>query len=397
MSLTVGIDVTAAVCEAISGVGYHILGLTAALSAQASRGWRFKLFFTGDRASLRRAESRLPSAGNVELVRIPFPEVRLATLHRIKARFWVPRFVRSRGCDVFHGPAHHVPGYLDCPTVVTIHDLAFFRHDLYTPEFNRALRQRVRESVEQADFVVAVSEFTRREIAQLLGRRAGVEVIYGAGNYATEESGRRRPDDGDRLGRMGISRPYVLYVGDFGRRKNLPHLVAAFARLRRLPGTDNVRLVMAGNSREAREPLLAKAAALGLPGNSVVLPGRVNDADLALLYRNAGAFALASLAEGFGLVTLEAMSYRVPVVATDTSAIAEGTGDAALLAPPGDAGALAEHLHTALVDEKVKERMMRCGLDRVKAFSWDSAAARTLEIYEQVATRPSGHAAEPLR
>jgi glycosyltransferase involved in cell wall biosynthesis len=106
---------------------------------------------------------------------------------------------------------------------------------------------------------------------------------------------------------------------------------------------------------------------------------------LRVFYRNAAAFALCSILEGFTLVTLEAMSYGVPVVATNTSSIAEGTGDAAELVPLDDPAAVAHGLAIALSPGERRNAMVRKGLERYRLFTWDRTARETLEVYEDAA------------
>jgi glycosyltransferase involved in cell wall biosynthesis len=387
----VGIDVTAAVGPDLSGVGFHIIRLLEAFDALGEPDLRFRAFFpASSRRDLIRARERLPACARIIPTPVPFIATSWYTLHRSYRAWWLPLFVRATRCDVYHGPAHQIPRLPALPTVVTIHDLAFFRFELYPAPFTRALRYVVQSSVSRASAVIALSEHTRRELAALLQRERDVQVIYGAGNYASEPERLVQPTDANGLRALGIVWKYVLYVGDFGVRKNLPYLIESYAALRRDRRGPDVQLVLAGNSAGSRESLLALGARLGLAPGSVVLPGRVSDADLAMLYRNADAFALCSVMEGFTLVTLEAMSYGVPVVATRTSSIEEGTERAAELVPLDDPEAVAEGLRRALTPGPRRDEMRALGFDRIKRFSWDTAARLTLALYRDVSARTAG-------
>ncbi len=380
--MIVGIDATSAVAESVSGVGYHIIRLLEALDASAPADVEFRIFFQAvDGVVRRRAASSLPSSSRMRLVAVPFVHTSLHTLHRAFARFVLPTAVRHQQCDVFHGPSHVVPRIGRTPTIVTIHDLAFFKHDLYEPALGAALREVVMASMLSATAVIALSEHTRADVRDIAGRTDDVHVIYGAGNYATGRTAQMAPDDERMLAGLAVRRPYVLYVGDFNRRKNLPYLVASFARFKRTADGTPFQLVLAGNSRDGRGDLEACAAAEGLSGPDVVFTGRVSDDELPVLYRNASAFTLCSLMEGFTLVTLEAMSYGVPVVATDTSSIAEGTGAAAELVPLNDPDAVARGIAAAVATGPRREQMIRMGVERVAKFSWSAAASHTLTLY----------------
>jgi glycosyltransferase involved in cell wall biosynthesis len=388
-----GIDATAALTGSLSGVGYHIIRLLEALDAQLLPGDRLCVFYQAvDREARRRAAAMLPQSARIQPVPVPFVRTSLHQAHRFFARVILPAAVRRHRCDLFHGPAHIVPPIRRIPTIVTIHDLAFFKHDLYEATFTAALRPAVAESLGAATAVIALSESTRRDIHEVSGRSEGVRVIYGAGNFPTADQAAPAAGDRAEVASLGVAGRYVLFVGDFNPRKNVPYLVESFARLKRDPGFADVQLVLAGNSRGAKAALEAHAGRAGLAGSDVVFAGRVSDDQLRILYRNASAFTLCSLMEGFTLVTLEAMAYGVPVVATNTSSIAEGTGLAAELVPLDDPEAVSEGLRRAIAPGARRDEMRRMGLERVSRFSWASTASQTIALYRTTA-RDTGRTA----
>ena len=110
--------------------------------------------------------------------------------------------------------------------------------------------------------------------------------------------------------------------------------------------------------------------------------GYVPDADLPRLYSAASVFAYPSLYEGFGIPPLEAMACGTPVVASTRGALPEVLGDAALLVDPTDEDTLAQALRAAATDNG---DLRRRGLERAARYSWQRAAAETLEVYRSVA------------
>jgi glycosyltransferase involved in cell wall biosynthesis len=124
-------------------------------------------------------------------------------------------------------------------------------------------------------------------------------------------------------------------------------------------------------------------AELGL-GERVVLAGRVSDADLVALYGLAAAVLLPSLYEGFGLTALEGMSCGAPVIASDVSSIPEVVGDAALLVPPGDVGALARAMRRVTEDADLRARLAIAGVRQSARFSWERTARQTLAVYDEL-------------
>jgi glycosyltransferase involved in cell wall biosynthesis len=98
----------------------------------------------------------------------------------------------------------------------------------------------------------------------------------------------------------------------------------------------------------------------------------------------ADVFVLPTLYEGFTLVTLEAMAYGTPVVATDTSSIREGVGDAALLVPVDDVDALARALWSVVGDAHVRWQLIERGKIQAQKFGWERCAQETLAVYREL-------------
>jgi glycosyltransferase involved in cell wall biosynthesis len=113
--------------------------------------------------------------------------------------------------------------------------------------------------------------------------------------------------------------------------------------------------------------------------------GYLDEADRYVLLREASVLAYPSLYEGFGLPPLEAMAAGVPVVATRAGGVPEVVGDAAELVVPGDAAALARALARVIDDDDVRARLVASGRIRAAAFTWASAAASMMELYELAA------------
>jgi glycosyltransferase involved in cell wall biosynthesis len=271
----------------------------------------------------------------------------------------LPRILRRERADVVHVPNCFLPLRRPCPGVVTIHDLAWEEHpddfDRTTALKYRALAPRAARSAER---VICVSSFTRDDLV----RRYGVDEdrIRVIGEAPSLALGGGEPPPG----------PYILAVGDLRRKKNFGRLVEAFTRLRGegLPH----RLVIAG--KDAGE-----GARLRAPG--VELPGYVPDERLDALMRGAALLVHPSLYEGFGLVIVEAMARGVPVVAARATALPETGGDAALYFDPLDVRDLADTITRALARDDLAAR----GRARAASMSWDQAAARTADVYRELA------------
>ena len=149
----------------------------------------------------------------------------------------------------------------------------------------------------------------------------------------------RAEDPGDVVRRLGVTVPYVLFVGTLEPRKNVVHLVRAYRQI--APDLPHA-LVLAGPDGWHVQDLEDE---LGRDGPGVVVrTGRVATRDLDALYRGADAFVYPSSFEGFGLPVLEAMARGVPVVTSDAAALVEVTGDAAVHVDANDVAGLADAL-----------------------------------------------------
>ncbi len=308
------------------------------------------------RAGTARYLTQIEAAAGADLVRLGHSgSGRAATVYRdaIWYPFLLPRAARRERLDVLHCPTFRGPlRPASCPLVVTVHDLAVLRH----PEaFNTWTRRyssfSVPRVVRAATRMIAVSDFTKRELVELLGTPE--EKIVVVPNGVAEVFSPDGPvADGD----------YVLAVGTLEPRKNLARIEEAACRA-------GVELRVAGQ-----------------PGWGGVQAadwlGRVSDDELARLYRGAGCLVYASSYEGFGLPIAEAMACGTPVVTSAGGATEETAGGAAVLVDANDSAAIAAGIEEALGR---REELRRLGIDRAQVFSWDAAARATVGVYREAA------------
>jgi glycosyltransferase involved in cell wall biosynthesis len=183
------------------------------------------------------------------------------------------------------------------------------------------------------------------------------------------------------LRHYGIDPPYILYVGALEARKNLPRLLAAYARLRRW--SERWRLVIVGARKWQSSPIFETVERLAL-ASRVTFTGYVADEHLPALYAGADLFIFPSLYEGFGLPVLEAMACGAPVVASNASSLPEVAGDAAILVDPTDVEQIAAAMWLVLSQPALAAALRDRGLARAAQFSWDRTARETVAVYEAV-------------
>ena len=237
----------------------------------------------------------------------------------------------------------------------------------------------------RSDRVVAISSYTADEVRELV--QVPIEVIP----YTTSLPA---PTAVPHAGRRSAGAPFtVLFVGRLVERKGVSHLVDAVSLLLPLPGAD-VRLVIVGDGPE-RARIEARIREKRLDGR-VAVRGRVSDAELQAAYAAADAFVLPAVVdrrgdtEGLGVVLLEAMNHRVPVIASAIGGITDIVEDgvSGLLVPPGDATALAAALGRLARAPDLAAGLGEAGYRRLRErFSWDAITRRWLEVYA-AAARP---------
>jgi glycosyltransferase involved in cell wall biosynthesis len=278
----------------------------------------------------------------------------------------LPRLLRRRGADVVHAPDSFLPLRRGCPGVLTVHDLGFEAiPGEMRPRTRWKYRTLLRAGARSAERVICPSRFTATDLVRRYGLpEERIRVIPEA---PALPAGALTPPAG----------PYLLAAGDLRPKKNLPVLIDAYRMLRRrgLPH----RLVLAGADLGLSAALVARAG-----GEPLELPGFVTDDQLDALIRGAGALAVPSRYEGFGLIALDAMSRGCPVLLARAGALPETGGDAARYFDPDDAGELADALERVLGDESERSRLAVAGVQRAAAFSWERAAAATLAVYEEL-------------
>jgi glycosyltransferase involved in cell wall biosynthesis len=306
----------------------------------------------------RYLQALLPRVGrDVQVDRVQgFARGRAGTLWLDLA--WYPHVLplRARGADILHCTTYRGPVHTRTPLVVTVHDVAVFRHPDAFPRWTREYSCRVVPRVlRAARRILAVSEFTASELEAVLGiAREKIRIVPNAVDAPFSPEGPRA--DGD----------YVLAVGTLEPRKNLVRAIDAASRL-------GIELRVVGargwGGVEAR-------------GEHVHWLGEVSDEELARQYRGALCLVYPSLYEGFGIPVLEAMACGTAVVTSTGGATAEVSGAAAVLVDPLDAAAIAAGIEQAIAR---RDALRELGLERARDFSWDESARLTVEAYREAA------------
>jgi len=266
--------------------------------------------------------------------------------------------------------------------VCTIHDLIPLDH----PEwFNQRFAQwygwllpRLAKRVQR---IIAVSEFTRQRVIELLGVPAQKVVVIH--NGVDSHFSPRKPDEIAAARRAcGIdSSQYLLCVGSLEPRKNLIRLLAAWRAAQPMV-PENIVLVVAGGSANAR--VFGPALIQAIPPR-VQFAGYVPDEQLPALYSGALAAIYPSLYEGFGLPPLEAMACGAPVVTSMNTSLPEVVGDAAVAVDPESVESIKDGILRVTGSAGLRDELRQKGRARAAGFTWERTASQTLELLLQQA------------
>lgn len=290
--------------------------------------------------------------------------------------------------DLYHSPANVVPLGYRGKYVVTIHDLAIYRDPgIFPSRQGFSIKYLVPKSLNRASKIVAVSESTKKDVLDFFKiPEDRVQVIYEGVDH---ERFRRAADPASAREylrqKYRIKKPFLLFVGTLEPRKNLIRLLEAVYLLSKQDSKfiKQYQLVLAGSPGWLYKEIYEEVKSRQLE-NCVVFTGYLPSEDVPKFYATAELFVYPSLYEGFGLPILEAFSAGVPVVTSNTSALAEVSGGAAVLVDPLDIEGLARAIQTALLDPKLREALKARGQKRAAEFSWEKCAQATMELYRQV-------------
>ena len=315
----------------------------------------------------------LPTAANGSIAPLaPDPPAQLRTI----------RVLRDEHFDVVHLHEPLAPGPTNTAAVLKSAPLLGTFHRAGHSTAYRYLRPIAQLVANRLDYRCAVSEDARRLAEGQLGGR--YELVF---NGVELDAPSSEP--------IETSLPTIFFVGRHEPRKGLGVLIEA---LQHLP--DDVRLWVGGDGPETE---VLTACARDDP--RVEWLGRISDTEKQARMRAADVFCAPSLfGESFGVVLLEAMAARTPIVASglDAYAIVARPEQEALLSEPGDPVALAASLKRVLFDKDTAAFLVESGLNRAQQFSMDSLASRYAEIYADLAAhrrvrapKHSAHGAGP--
>lgn len=362
----------------MTGVGYYVNNLVHALAHLPVEATIDAFYF-----GRRKVKNGIGLSGGRAVEKaLRFPPGRMVQFLWKRLSFpKVDSFVGQ--ADVFHFPNFVARPVRNGRIVVTIPDLSFMRFPQFTEPKNLSfLARHVPRSIERAEKVIAISEFTRKEIAEFFPsaeEKLAVTPLGVSESFAPNED-----EEGQARVRKKYNLPseYVLFVGTLEPRKNLKTLIEAYRIFReRWREHEKIRLVVAGMKGWLYEDTMR--CIRDMPSEMApILTGYVEDHDLPNLYSAAKMAVVPSFYEGFGLPCLEAMASGTPLICSNTSSLPEVVGEAAIMVSPDDPEEMAEAMTTVATNPELAEELIRKGIKRAKEFTWRRCAEETYRVYE---------------
>jgi glycosyltransferase involved in cell wall biosynthesis len=318
--------------------------------------------------------------------------------YTLKEQILMPFKIWQTKVDLMHFPHFNLPIFCFKPFVVTIHDLVLKKFPtrrastlgpfLYWLK-NLAYRLVVYSAVKRAKKIIAVSEYTKKDILKYFKvKPEKIEVIYEGVPLKACLSDTTPPDEGvESQGtplidkKYNIRKPYLLYVGNAYPHKNLERLILTFKKLIEDKQMD-LQLVLVGGIDYFYQRLKENSSTA--PPGKIVFTDFVSDEELTLLYQNASLYVFPSLGEGFGLPPLEAMAFGLPVISSQATCLPEILGQAALYFDPENIEDMAERIKQVLRNEELQKKLIDQGFKKIQEYSWPKMAQEILKVYKTV-------------
>jgi glycosyltransferase involved in cell wall biosynthesis len=360
-----------------AGVGHYTYNLVSNL-LELDKKNKYILFFdkgVGDAGSFKRKNS--------EIKFFPYREYK-KFLPITYSHLLIASFVSREVLDVFHSPASAIPLAYGKNAVITIHDLAIYKNPAWFPKQYFSTKISVPKSLKKAKKIIAVSEYTKKDLMDIL--KIPEEKIKVVLNGVEKKEDIDKNDFKDReeiKKKFDIKQDYILFIGTLQPRKNINGLISAFDKLRGSKIFDNYQLVIAGKKGWNYESIFEKVRLKALT-KKVLFTGYISKEDKTRLLNTAACFCFPSFYEGFGLSILEAMQQGIPVITSNVTSTEEIGGKAALLVDPYKSLSIAQALKKVLSDENLRRSLIQKGYGRVKEFSWEKCARETLEVYKSI-------------
>ncbi len=295
-------------------------------------------------------------------------------------QFAFPRQLRDLKPDLVHFTMTQQPLLYFGKTVTTTHDLTMLRFARAgkLPSWQHAIRMifyrfMMRWVHKKTNLIIVPTKFVAKDVAKhYFGTKNKIRVTYEASDHLS--SVKPAP-------LKGVKKPFIFHVGSPFPHKNIKRLIQAFEIVKE--SHPDLQLVLGGKKEQYYEELMQWSKNCQVI-DSILFAGFVSDAQMRWLHKNAEAYVLPSLSEGFAIPGLEAMQNGCALISSDATCMPEVYGDGAEYFDPLDVPDMARAISDVLRDPRRKKQLINRGRKQVKKYSWKKMAKETLAVYNEV-------------
>lgn len=325
----------------------------------------------------------------------------LLMVEHIRQQLWkqimLPYKAWTKHCDIVYCNDYFVPYFhFGYKTVQVFHDAFFYEYPQYcNPIWLQLFKRIAVPAARRSAFIITPTEyakkrvhhFTKIPLEKIIAIHQGAKTLQSI----TESNPALQSNPSDQSNALPTwlpthqNIPYLLHVGVFEKRKNIPTLLKAFKLLKEEGYPHQLVLVGKGNGKinsDDTQNILNTITTLGLE-KEVVMPGYIADEDLSAVYENASLYLFPSINEGFGIPILEAFQHDLPVLVANNTCLPEVGADAVVTFNPYEASDLVKTISLVLNDHQLQEDLKKKGRARLQAFNWEKTATQLLAVFEQ--------------
>ena len=360
--------------ERISGIGHMTLELIKALEKHPDNKRKFEIVLV------------VAFDKKKQLDRWGFERVRYKTIPLPMRPFnMIWKFDLLPPMDLWLGKGVYVfPNYknwrlLFSRSLTYVCDIGYILYPQFvSPKNLRFMQRNMPKWIKRANRVLAISKNAQTEIIESLRVERTKTLLVPCGVDMQVFYERSKAEIERFKETYGITKDYILYLGNIEPRKNTVRLVDAY---KLLPSglRGQYSLVIVGGSGWLNEPINEAIKQAQSEGYDIVRPGKyIPEEELPVLQSGATILVHPALYEGFGISLLQAMACGTPVVAADNSSLPEVVGDAGLLVDAENEQDISDKMKTLLENKQLRKRLADKGIERARQYSWDKSAATLL-------------------
>ena len=302
----------------------------------------------------------------------------------IWTEYLLPKACHKYHIDLLHiqyiAPIWGLPKYTKM--LNTIHDISW----KFVPQYIKFLDKLLLNilipiSIQKSDAIITVSKHSKYAIQHIF--KTNSDKIYSIYNGGYIETIPTVISNSQQV-KEALKEEYIIYLGSFQPRKNIPTALKAFAKYLELNPESKLKFVIAGGKGYNYDNEIDKTILAYNLQEKVILLGFVTDEEKILLLKQAKAFIYLSLYEGFGIPIIEAMSLNTPVITSNLSCLPEVVGGAGIVIDPFDIDIIAKSIQDIVHNLRLAKTYKEKGLERAKLFTWHNMTLQTYKIYRKL-------------